>query len=634
MFFVLSGYLITSIITEGLESGKFTFREFYLRRIQRLLPNLIAVLIAVTAASACLLPKGTAQTHGLHALWTAFNVSNIFIWKNLGGYWGVAAETAPLTHTWSLAVEEQFYLLYPVVLVLVWRARIASVKWMLAVAWLISFVLCMIITKKIASAAFYFLPTRGWELLAGALLAMPIRRRTATHPVVAGAMGWAGIAMLFSSFVLLNERSHFPGYVALWPVVGSVLLILSVETSASAVSHVLSSRPAIAIGKASYSLYLWHWPCIVFARILAVQREWPQQTAVLVGVAGGMIGGVLAYHFIETPLRYRGSGRKSRLALIAAGSLCAVLAASWLSLRPLRADLYSRFEPIMFSARAYDTLWSSADYQKEKPQGHAYDVSVPRLLEEWPRHRWREGGVIRLHGSSEPPKVVVFGSSHAQMYGRIIEELCREKSLPVAFFAVTGGGPAMFEATADPSSKEPFASHRDAAEFDAVRRRFLEKWSPELVILLDRWDSKYTPDKAETRMREFLTLIGQQVGTVAFVAQVPAHIGGNYVNLREVVSSHVKSAMDPLPPLFPDRKDGLRKQIAERMETLRSEFPQLSVVRPDLKFYRSDGSILYAEGRSFFYMDEDHLSDAGAARVRDLFGELIRMATTRPSAAR
>lgn len=623
VFFVLSGYLITRIIGGDLDSGQFSFREFYLRRVQRLIPNLIAMLLAVLAAVAFLLPKGTSATHGMHAMWTLLNGANIFNWRKLGDYWGVRAESSPLTHAWSLAVEEQFYLVYPLLFVLLWRWRRRLLLPVLIIGFLVSLAGNLYLTKKIPSAAFYLLPSRGWELLAGSLLALVIRKNAPHRSNFAAAMGWMGMAMLLCGFGFIDETVPFPGYSALLPVAGSVLLIGSVEIFPQGVGRMLSARPVVAIGKASYSLYLWHWPALVITRIMAVQLELPMKTAAWAGITGGILLALIAYHGIETPMRKRGEGRRNRLIWIAAGAVAAWLLSSWLVLRPLEADRYSRFDPIVFSGNQYDTRWSSADYLKEKKSAHIYDVVSPPILDVWMRNRWREGGLIRRYGSDGRPRVVVFGSSHAMMYSRVIDELCQELQIPVAFFGVVGGGPSMFEATADPSYKGPFESRADAKFFDEVRRRFLGEWKPDLVILIDRWDSKYQADSLGVSLQDFLRDVRKDARRVAFVTQVPVHIGGNYVNLREVVSARTSSAADPLPLLFPDNKDTVRRLIAERAERVARVDSLLRVIRPDLEFYHADGSIRYAEGRKFYYMDEDHLSDAGAERVKGLFAELL-----------
>lgn len=622
VFFVLSGYLITSILAEGVEGGGFSFREFYLRRIQRLVPNLMTMLLAVMVAAMFILPKTSAQTHAKHALWVVLNGSNFFAWQNFGSYWGLAAESAPLTHTWSLAVEEQFYLLFPLLFVFLCRWRPRFVIPAIAGALLLSLGLCMYLTRTARPVAFYLLPGRGWELLAGSLLALVIRKSGPLQSKYLPACGWIGMGMLAASFLLLHERSPFPGHIALLPVVGSVLLILSVEMSVSRVSRILSTKAAVAVGKASYSLYLWHWPFIVFSKTLAAQHEWPREAASMIGVAAGIAAGLLAYRLVESPLRLRGPGRGRRLAWTAAGTVAVVASSSWLNFREIKADVFGRFDPVVDLSRVYDTRVSSENYRKANPAPFMYDVVLPHEGD-WPADRWREGGIIHQHGSDGPPRVVVLGSSHALMYCRVIDDLCRDRKLPVAFITASGGNLAFFAPPDDPSFRGAFPKPAIAREFDQTRQRFLRQWKPDLVFLIDRWDLSLSPALAEARMREFIGIVGKEVRAVTFVAQIPVHKGGDEVNLRELVSSRISGPTDPLPRLFPDEKDPLRKTITARMETLQKELPPLKIMRPDLHFYQSDGSILYADGRTFLYMDDDHLCDAGAERVRGMFAEVI-----------
>lgn len=174
VFFVLSGYLLTSIILNQLSEGRFSAREFYLRRIQRLLPNAVVTIVATVALSYWLLLPSAANGVAQHGVWALFSLSNVYIWKTFGGYWGATAASAPLLHTWSLAVEEQFYLVFPVLMIFGFRRSRRGVIAMVGICFLTSLALCLWGNRP-AAENFYFLPTRAWELFLGAALAVAPR---------------------------------------------------------------------------------------------------------------------------------------------------------------------------------------------------------------------------------------------------------------------------------------------------------------------------------------------------------------------------------------------------------------------------------------------------------------------------
>ena len=290
VFFVLSGFLITSIILKGTRDEDFSFQEFYLRRIQRLLPNVIVMVSAVLIFWSFFF-NGMARSTGKHAFWTLFNGSNIFIWRELGGYWGDSAEWAPLTHTWSLGVEEQFYLLFPSFLLLLLRYQAKRLQLWLTAVTVLGFGLCIYGSYAYPVATFYNLPTRIWELLLGVILAscqtidlcakyrfeslLPFKARR--------ALGWVGLGEIIVGFILIDERSLFPGWVSLIPTTGTILLLLSVADEETMLSRLLSSRFMVGTGKLSYSLYLWHWPLIVIGKMQADIYGFHQLTGTLIG---------------------------------------------------------------------------------------------------------------------------------------------------------------------------------------------------------------------------------------------------------------------------------------------------------------------------------------------------------------
>lgn len=623
VFFVLSGFLITSITLQDLGTSTFSLKEFYLRRVQRLLPNALAMVLVTLLLWMWFAPPSASRQPAVHGLWTLVNLSNVYVWRELGGYWGAAAEQAPLTHTWSLAIEEQFYLLFPGTLLLLMRLQPGRVRPWLVGAILTGFAACVVGTFTRPAATFYLLPTRVWELLLGAGLAAlrsPVAGGVAGRRFAIGYCGtqwagWIGLLMVLLGFWVINEHASFPGVIALLPTVGTVLLLASVVEGESRVSRWLASRPMVFVGKRSYSLYLWHWPCITFGKLQAEVLGFSRLTGALLGVMGGIVLAGLAYGAIEQPLRRRERGRSWRLAAIAAGFVAVAATCSAVAVRRVATDPEGLFEPTTFSGKAYDT-GRTADQDLRQFERYS-DVRLP-VVPASQRDCWRSGGVIHRHGG-ERPKVVVFGSSHAMAFSHLIDDLCRTEGIPVAFLAADNGTPAFFESKWTLS----FSSMDDAREFNDARRRWLREWQPDVVFVIDRWDAHADDARQfDTSLRAFLEEVTPLVGRVALVAQVPTVKSWRDINLREYVLWR-RGREQVLPRLMPDSKEALRQEIAAVAEAATRDYPKLRVLRPDHEFLLPDGSVRYALGRVFFYADDNHLSDAGAESVRGMFEEMI-----------
>jgi len=618
VFFVLSGFLITSIILNDLREGSFSIREFYLRRIQRLSPNVVVTVLGVLLLWIIFLPQSTARQVGQHGLWTLFNLSNIYVWKNLGGYLGQAAEWAPLTHTWSLGVEEQFYLFYPGSLLLLVRFQPGRVQSWLTVATILGFGLCLYGTYTHPVATFYYLPTRVWELLLGAALAahrMPLRTRVAQLRRTLGrnaqeAIGLTGLGLIIVGYILIPDVSSFPGWVAIAPTTGTALVLFSLADEHTRLAQGLSCSFLVGTGKLSYSLYLWHWPLITLGKTLASLYGKP---LIYGSVAGAIVGILLAlgvFVFVEKPLRKRSPGRTWRLAVIATGFSIVAFGAVAVSSRRRVADPDHRFDTPTFFGDLYTAGKALPD---PATRLGFYDAYVePRPVR--PDDSWRTGGVVHLFGGGHP-KVVVFGSSHALMYAKLIDDICRKMGISVAFLAAEYGAPAFFTHTLNTN----FFSPIEAQLFDEARRNWLREWHPEALFVVDRWiESAGTPRGFDKDLRSFLTEVSPMVGRVLLVAQVPVLGGADLVNLREFVTWRMRAVKD-LPQFDPDQEEPLRKQSVALAEAATKDFPNLHVLRADLPFYKEDGSVRYLSGRTFFYVDNNHLTSAGAEVVRGLF---------------
>ena len=329
IFFVISGYLISAIILDGLQRPRFSFVDFYARRIKRLFPALILVLATVFVMGWFHLLPVDYQRLGKHMLAGSAFLSNFAFWRE-SGYFDAAPATKPLLHLWSLAIEEQFYLLWPLTLWAIHRGRLNAMRW-IAVLMLASFLINLFLVRGQITAAFYNPASRFWELLVGAMLAaMHVHRvglaavfkrgrRTALPPLPASTphrsnlLAWTGSGLPLLALLNLSPERRFPGWWAVLPTLGSALLIAA-GSNAWFNRHVLASKPFVWMGLVSYPLYLWHWPLLSFAHIEAGGLpRWEHQTGwVLLALALAW----MTYQWVEKPIRFGRLNRQTTTATL------------------------------------------------------------------------------------------------------------------------------------------------------------------------------------------------------------------------------------------------------------------------------------------------------------------------------
>lgn len=320
VFFVISGYLITTILIEDIESKRFSIINFYERRARRILPALFFVmLVCIPFAWMWMLPS-QMKDFSLSLVAVSLFVSNILFWQE-SGYFTAAAEEKPLLHTWSLSVEEQYYILFPIFLVLAWYFGKNRVFWMIVVMAAISLLISEWGWRNKATANFYLAPTRVWELFAGSIAAFIVQKKSVQKN---NALALLGLAAIIFSIFFYDETTPFPSVYALVPVLGVVLLVLYAEKD-TLVAKLLSNKAFVGIGLISYSAYLWHQPLLAFARINATHELPVFLTATLVFCSLAL--GYLSWKTIETPFRNKLIVSRNVIFLF---SLCGLLAFSTL----------------------------------------------------------------------------------------------------------------------------------------------------------------------------------------------------------------------------------------------------------------------------------------------------------------
>ena len=295
VFFVISGYLITTIRIEDIENNRFSIVNFYERRARRILPALVFVmLVCIPFAWMWMLPsqmKDFSQSFIAVSLFA----SNVRFWKE-SGYFEAVSEEKPLLHTWSLAVEEQYYVLFPIFIILAWRFGKRRVFWMIVLLAAVSLLLSEWGWRNKAAANFYLAPTRAWELFAGSISAFIVQKQGVKKNNLLALIGLA--AIIFSIFVY-DEITPFPSLYALVPVIGVVLIVLYADKE-TLVAKLLGTRVLVGIGLISYSAYLWHQPLFAFARIKLIEK--PSMELMLILSITSIALAYGSWKYIEKPL--------------------------------------------------------------------------------------------------------------------------------------------------------------------------------------------------------------------------------------------------------------------------------------------------------------------------------------------
>lgn len=336
VFFVISGFLITSIIINELENGKFSLIRFYERRARRIIPALFLILLSTIPLAWIWLPPTHLMEYS-KSLSHAVSFTSNFFFYGVSSYFDTSSELKPLLHLWSLAVEEQYYLIFPAIMIIAWKIKCRNLAAGLSVVALASLGIAEYFVHEKPELSFFLLPTRIWEILAGATIAS-IQRPLQNPPSYLTVyffnlsintkeiLALTGLLLIIFSTVFFKENTPTPGIIALIPVIGA-MLIISYANPACLTGKILSSRPLTFIGAISYSAYLWHQPIFAFAHYAAPTEIPPLLTACL--IAGVLLLATLTWKFIETPFRNNECISRTLLIKIFAPIACIFLAFSW-----------------------------------------------------------------------------------------------------------------------------------------------------------------------------------------------------------------------------------------------------------------------------------------------------------------
>ena len=576
IFFVISGFLITGIIAREIDERRFSIWQFYERRARRILPALLVMLAVVLAAASFLFLPADFEGVPRSALAALGFAANIWFFTQ-SGYFQAAAETMPLLHTWSLGVEEQFYIVFPLALVLVARFAAERRKLIVWLGALASFALAWATQDAGDGSAFYLLPARAWELLAGSLLALgavPRVERRGTRE----ALAWAGFALILLPVFYYERSTVFPGLAALPPVLGAALLIHA--GGKTQVGRLLSLRPLVWIGLVSYSLYLWHWPLIVFV------QYWQDAPLTLLQSAGVIAASLVmawaSLRFVETPFRDRSRYSRKAILTLSAGGM-AGLAAISLTLVSL-GGWSARFPP-----------------EVARYAAAARDVSPARSACLRTSFAPPDGSCTL--GAAVPADTLVWGDSHGVEIAWALGERLERQDRALEQRTLGSCVPTIGAA---PDANEDCLRF-NAAVLGEIGAR------PELqtIVLAAYWESgRHDDPSALDATLARLEALGRDVVLIGAVPAQPRDVPR--------ALSHA-AAFGTAPPDPRERADYEARTawLRERYDDWRSR--GVKIIDPAQSLYTGDRGKLVSGGK-VLYFDSHHLTLAGARLVLGTYG--------------
>ena len=628
IFFVISGFLITKLIQDGLHKHNFSISGFYASRVRRLLPSLILVLVACQIFGWFALLSDEYKLLGKHITATALLIPNWVIWSE-SGYFDYAANTKPLLHLWSLGVEEQFYLFWPLTLCLVFKYKLNAIR-ITSILLCASLLLNLLMVEKFASATFFLPFTRIWELLSGSVLALlthahfvrlnPIRAQFEKYKWIRQGLSFLGLMLLIASLFLIDQDTRFPGAWAILPVLGTLLIILAGNTSWFNQS-LLPGRILVGIGLISYPLYLWHWPLLSFARIL--EQSQPHWQIRVSCIAIAFVLSLLTYYFIERPMRFGQNLRAKTYALI---TLLLITASLGLTTY-LSNGFKSRFSNQLIEEQIADLAFN-----------------IPTSMDWYCRDASNEGP--RCLSSGPDPSTVVIGDSHAlTIYAGLVERF-KAKGQTVGLYGASDGcapllnvviqdlggdtrnclqkgTQAIVRVIKDPAIKEVILTSRGpmyttGKGFGEVESTQFGSW----ILHFDDEDRQLRNNE-EVFMRGLANTLDALLAAdkkVTFLHDVP-ELGFDIrscFSFRPLVVT--PKAMDPCAV---SKIDFLARTKMHRagVDRILSERPEIKVI--DLAQALCDEEWCYGSKNGvLFYIDDDHLSIRGAEYVvRQLWDE-------------
>lgn len=618
VFFVISGYLITSIILKDIQSGKFSVTGFYERRIRRIFPALFPVIFFAIILGAFLLDPVVFRSFGKSVVATTFFASNIIFFKD-AGYFDSESLTKPLLHTWSLAVEEQFYIFFPLILVAINRIlNKRYLPWLIGICLVSFFVSIYSIYTGKAMAAFYLVHARAWELLFGSILALGVIPQPKTS-IQRNFFSTGGLFLILFSVVFYSERTLFPGVAAIVPVLGASMFIYSgMGGGESVTGRILSLKPVVFIGLISYSLYLWHWPLIVFAHYFGFTELSDLQKWTLIVITFALAA--FSQKFVEKP--FRGSDPlipDIKKLFVLAASMMVIASVAGLVIYLQRGMPYRSPEANEIIADAARWEWfENQDYGQIEVDMHG-------------------GSIPRIGDKNVKPSFLLWGDSHAMAYIPGMHDMANKYELS-GYATTMSSNPPLLGINQSEILRE-YTFNKEVIDFirshPEIKTVFMAAvwfiYADDSTLNLQDIDKQYGDCKSDF-----------QLVSVSLKKTVDTLLG---MNRNVVLIEDVPSlAYDPIKAVWLSEKfkgyyripEGNYKGYYACNARFNRELLELAkgdnvrLLSPQDRLYDKSGHLLLVANKKLLYRNSGHLSTEGSRYVSPVFENVFREMAVRP----
>ncbi|HEY6141993.1 MAG TPA: acyltransferase family protein [Flavobacterium sp.] len=598
VFFVISGYLITIVLTTKISDGNFSMFEFWTRRVKRLFPALLFVILFFLIIYPLFIFKPNIKELSNDINPAIFSYFNYHALSHFGDYWGVAAEKSYFLHTWSLSVEEQFYLIYPFFLFLVYKYFKNYIIALVTIT-ILSFTLYVYFLNTNKDYAFYLLPCRVWELSVGGILSLINIKKFFKNNFLKTIILLIGLIFILASYFIstfINNRYGIGSFIA----VAGTGIILSLCSEKDFLGKILSTKPFVYIGNISYSLYLWHWPIIVLFGSLSFQlSSYNKHYINLAIIILTVLFSIISYHFIENNTRKA----KHTLKLVIVLIIAAISLKLYYKSDNFNVFYKSKYNQVKYYLKYYDI--SSTPVNLDNYKELLYDVYLPNKN---PIHKnaFKEKGIITMVDDRNP-KLILLGDSHGVMWANLLNEVCDSLKISRSFYTSNASNPFFNIKNLEAQEGNEYYNPKERIDYAKSIVQNIKKWKPEILVIACRWDGI-----TDNKKREFLDLLhylhSNEIKVILF----------NQPPVLEFMVDNNASQYFTFLGINPVKGyNYLKNTNNEKTKTGNSYIQDLKNIFNNVEIYDvysnmvKDKKIIVSNNKEIYYFDDDHLSYEG-----------------------